>query len=223
MFKYIAERKIMIIAVVLVVGFFFFAAQQRPNTSLSKSSFEQVNLESPMSKGVADAPVSLIQYSDFLCPSCSYFSTQVMPTISKDYIQTDKVKFEFRPMAFIAEGSQLAAEGAYCAIEQDMFWAYHDVTYIFVADSVFNKGLDPKVDVILTSELVKNNAKQAGLDQDAFDICLDSGSQTKKVTDATTTANRNGVTSTPYLLINGQKYQGDVSLSAVETIIKSQL
>jgi protein-disulfide isomerase len=221
---YINKNKTIIITLLLVVVFFAFAVMGKSNSAPeSQVDFKQVNIASPLSKGTESAAVSLIQYSDFLCPSCSYFSTQIMPTIDEQYINTDKVKFEFRPMAFIAEGSMIAAEGAYCAIDQSKLWEYHDAIYAYVADSVFNKKLDPKTDIILTSGIVKQNAANVGLDKQSFDDCLDSGKHNKDVVSATNTANKNGINSTPYILVNGQRYQGDMSLTSIEALIKSQL
>jgi len=224
MIDYINKNRTIIITLLILVVFFTFAVIGKSNSaSEAQIDFKQVNITSPLSKGKESAAVSLIQYSDFLCPSCSYFSTQIMPIIDEQYINTDKVKFEFRPMAFIAEGSAISAEGAYCAIDQNKLWEYHDAIYSFVADSVFNKKLDPKSDIILTSDIVKQSAVGVGLDKNSFDDCLDSRKYKQEVIEATNTANKNGVNSTPYILVNGQKYQGDMSLTSIEALIKSQL
>lgn len=158
-----------------------------------------------------------------ICPSCSYFSTQVMPTIEKKYIDTGKVKFEFRPMAFIADGSTQAGMGAYCAVDQNKFWQYHDAIYATVVDKVFRQNLDPKTDVILTASSVKQIATSTGLDSSTFNTCMDSGKHLADITTSTQAANKNGVMSTPYILVNGKAYTGDISLTAFDVFIKAML
>jgi len=223
-----------IVVIIVAVGLLAFLAL-RPSdrstpavksaitTASSVSSFKTVDLKSAMSKGENSAKVSIIQYSDMICPSCSYFSTQVMPTIEKKYIDTGKVKFEFRPMAFIADGSTQAGMGAYCAIDQNKFWQYHDAIYATVVDKVFRQNLDPKTDVILTAASVKQIAATTGLDASAFSACMDSGKHLADITTATQTANKNGVTSTPYILVNGKAYSGDISLTAFDAFVKAML
>jgi len=223
--EYLAERKLLVIALLAIVGFLVFAILHHPasSTSDSTNSFLTVDTTSAMSKGSADAKVSLIQYSDFICPSCSYFSTQIMPTLQQEFIDTGKVKFEFRPMAFIAEGSTLAGMGGYCAVDQNKFWDYHDAVYNVVVDKTLRQNMDPKSEVILSSSDVKQIASNAGLDGTKFDTCLDSQQYLSNITNATSTAQQRGVSGTPYIIVNGQHYQGDITLAGIEAFIKAQL
>ncbi len=227
--EYLKERASFIIVVVVIIGGFVFLMGHNKGTATSAVTHPAnvpsptAAMTSPMSRGSKDAKVSLIQYSDFLCPSCSYFTTQVMPTIQQKYIDTGKVKFEFRPIAFIAEGSTLADEGAYCAIDQGKFWSYHDAVYAYVWNTAFSKGVDPKTTTILTSPILDTLASTIGLDSNLFSDCLSSGKYATHVSDATNTANTQGVTSTPYILVNGKQLTGNPSIQTVEALIESQL
>lgn len=224
--NWVSENRVLIVSIVLVVGVIGFIVGQGDQSGDSDplALYKQIDSSSKMKKGEDTAAVSLIQYSDFICPSCSFFSTQIMPTIEEKYIKTGKVKFEFRPMAFIADGSTQAGMGAYCAIDQDKFWDYHDGTYAVVADKVYNQGLDPKRgDVILTAPEVKAIAKETGLESTSFDTCLDSKRHEADIAKSTNTANANGINGTPYIMIDGQVYQGDISLASIEALIKAKL
>lgn len=227
-FNYIKEHMSVIIIVSLLIGGFWLLSSKSQNSSEaavehSRTPDPVANMQSPLSKGNKSATVSLIQYSDFLCPSCSYFSTQIMPTIEKKYIDTGKIKFEFRPMAFIAPGSTTADEGANCAVEQGKFWQYHDATYNYVWNSAFSKGVDPKTTTILTADIVKQIATATGINAANFNTCLESGRYRHRVADSTNAANAVGVTSTPTILVNGKKLNGNISLQATEALIESQL
>lgn len=230
MVEYLKERASFIIIIfVLLAGFGFMLTRSGSSTSPASTASTQskpspnASMQSPMSKGSDKAKISLIQYSDFLCPSCSYFTTQIMPQIQKEYIDTGEINFEFRPMAFIAQGSTIADEGAYCAIDQAKFWTYHDALYNFVWNTAFSKGVDPKTTTILTLPIIKSIATQVGLDSTSFDSCLDSGKYASRVAEGTSTANQQGITSTPYILVNGKPLTGNVSMQSVEALIKSQL
>lgn len=226
---WISEHRMAIIAIVLVVGLFGFLLTQKGSNSNGSSAnnaadtTQSVNWAEKMRRGNNDATVSLVQYSDFLCPSCSYVSTQVMPEIDKQYIQSGKVKFEFRPMAFIADGSVQAGMGAYCAIEQDKFWQYHDAIYTYVAAKVFRDRLDPTKDTILTPALVKSIAANAGVDKTLFDTCLDSKKHLSDITAATKKANAEGVKSTPYITVNGRAVAGNPTYETIDAMIKAAL
>ncbi|PID32297.1 hypothetical protein CR970_01310 [Candidatus Saccharibacteria bacterium] len=231
--NWLNENRVLTIGIVLVLGFAGFAIAHRgsksdtpaaPEAAVSqRHDYKTINPESTMRRGNPDANVSFIQYSDFLCPSCSYISTQIMPEIDKKYIQTDQIEYEFRPMAFIADGSLYSGMGAYCAVEQDKFWTYHDAIYGFVANSVFNERLDPKTDIILTAGIVKAIAAQIGLNADEFDTCLDSNKYLSTINDVTQAAKTDGVTSTPYLLVNGREVTGNPSLQTIDAMIKAAL
>ncbi|PID99469.1 hypothetical protein CSA80_01775 [Candidatus Saccharibacteria bacterium] len=223
--QWLSENKFGLMAVLLVVGFVAFIVFQDSGNkaNVAASAFETVNSNSSMSRGAAAAPVSFIQYSDFLCPSCSYISIQVMPQVDKAFIDTGKVKYEFRPMAFIAEGSVQAGMGAYCAVDQDKFWTYHDNVYRYVAKRVFQDGLDPKSDIILTGDLVKKIALESGLDGPIFSECLDSKKHLSDITAATNEANKNGVASTPYLLVNGTPVRGNPTFETISALIQARL
>jgi protein-disulfide isomerase len=146
-----------------------------------------------------------------------------MPTIDKEFVETGKIKFEFRPMAFIADGSTQGGAGAYCAVDQKKFWEYHDAIYTDVANKVFRLGLDPKKDVVLTSTDVKQIAASAGLDSTAFATCMDAKTHLQDIATSTTNAQRNGVSGTPYILVNGQQYKGDITLDAFRAFVKALL
>lgn len=223
MIQFIKNHKFFIIMSAAIVGVLAFAVSKPSSETAVASPFRSVNINSSMIKGSTDAPVDIIQYSDFLCPSCSVFSTQVVPSIEQEYINSNQAKFEFRPMAFIAEGSTLAGAGAFCAVEQNKFWEYHDATYIYVANKIFNEGMDPTRDTILTTPLIKNIAVESGLDPVSFNTCMDSGRHLDSIENSTKEANDYGVTGTPYIMVNGTQFKGQMTFDAIDALIKASL
>ena len=81
-------------------------------------------------EGDPDAPVTIIEFSDFACPYCSRFSVDTLPQLREDYVETGKVRFVYKHYAILGQVSTRAAEASECAAEQDQFWAYHDQIFI---------------------------------------------------------------------------------------------
>ena len=83
------------------------------------------------SLGRADAPVTLVEFSDFQCPFCGRFFATTLPALKKDYIDTGKLRYVFRdfPLDQLHPNARKAAEAAHCAGEQGKYWEMHDVLF----------------------------------------------------------------------------------------------
>lgn len=92
-------------------------------------------------KGEYDAPVTLIEFSDYQCPYCRRHATTVMPTLIKKYVDTGKLRFVMReyPMRMIHRRALPASEAALCAGDQGRYWAMHDSLF---ADQTANTDED---------------------------------------------------------------------------------
>lgn len=81
--------------------------------------------------GSQNAPVTIIEFSDYQCPFCERHFVQAETQIKKDYINTGKVKLYYRdfPLSQIHVGARKGAEAARCAGEQGKYWDYHDLIF----------------------------------------------------------------------------------------------
>jgi protein-disulfide isomerase len=149
-------------------------------------------------RGDPDAPVTLIEFSDYQWPYCGRFATDAGRQIIQNYVDTGKVRFGYFNFAFLGEESFWAAEAAECAGDQDAYWQYHD--YIFDHQNGENQGA-------FSIDNLKQFAVDLGLDTAAFNDCLDSGKYTQRVQDQSRTASVIGVSSTPTFILNGQGMQ----------------
>ena len=216
------QNRLFIVFLALLFGGFVWFVMSKNDTAV-KSQSSSTQLGEAYKKGAQDASVTVTQYSDFLCPSCSQVSLGVIPEIMKKYVDTGKVRYEFVPMAFIAQGSQLAAEGAFCAAKQNKFWDYHDIAYQTVWTNYFSKGIDPSQVALYSSEGVKQLAKDVGIDQTSFNSCLDNREQRLSVIEITEEAQANGVSGTPYFIVNGTPIKGVPNFEILDAAIKAQL
>jgi len=170
----------------------------------------KVSADDDAFKGDKNAPVTIIEFSDYECPFCTRFYTQTLAQIQKEYIDTGKVKFVYRdfPLGF-HQNAQKAAEAAECAGEQDRYFDMHD--------KLFENGVAGGV------ASFKKFAGQIGLNQGDFDNCLDSGEMTSEVKKDFQDGQSYGVSGTPAFFVNGKLISGAQPFSAFKQMIDAEL
>jgi protein-disulfide isomerase len=164
--------------------------------------------DSPRALGPANAAVSIIEYGDFGCSTCRAWEKQgVLHQIIAKY--GDKIRFEWRDLPIITPQSPQAAEAAFCASDQGQFWKYHDLLY----QKAPALGLDE----------LKQYAGQIGLDQTAFNTCLDGGRHKAEVDATLRDGLQRGFRATPAFLIDGKPLLGPPSFDQLSALIDAQL
>ena len=165
--------------------------------------------------GDPNAPVKIVEYSDFQCPGCLRFFQLIEPTLISEYISTGKVHFTYRSMGkWIGSESVAAAEAAYCASDQNKFWEYHDI--------LFTNWTGENVGDFTNKRLIAF-AESIGLDINAFNTCLNTNKYKQRVTQDYDDGIKAGVTYTPTIFINGQKFAGTLSYSNLKEAIDAAL
>jgi protein-disulfide isomerase/uncharacterized membrane protein len=151
-------------------------------------------------KGPEQAPIKVVEFSDFLCPFCRNVASafdRYLPTTGGRVV----VYYKNFPLekdcntslgSTVHAGACLLALGGLCAQEQGRFWPFHDRVF---AATLTNPG---------TSD-VQRLATEGGLDAAAFEKCMASGAQRQKLTAEIAEAVKAGVNSTPTLFINGKR------------------
>lgn len=201
------ERNI-IIAVVVVLGLMVAAALILPNLPGNSENVQKAealvrNQVDGVYAGDPNAPVKVVEFSDFNCSHCyEFFSTQE-PELVKDYINTGKVYFQYLPMSFISATSTTAAEAAYCAMDQGKFWEYHDTLFT-------NYGTE------FTDPVLSAIAVEIGLNKSDFENCYTSNKYTVQVQNDNASAQEQGVTGTPTFSVNGQLTDRTSLLSVID-------
>jgi protein-disulfide isomerase len=156
--------------------------------------------------GDTTAPVTVVVYADYQCPFCGQFSREVEPKLIQDFVETGQVSLEFRVLPFLGDAevtspdneSVQAAEAAACAMDQGKFWEYNHL--LFENQDGENAGA-------FSDDKLKAFAGTLGLDQAAFDTCLDSGQHQQEILDNLSTYQAAGIASTPTIVIDGQTVQ----------------
>jgi protein-disulfide isomerase len=165
--------------------------------------------------GDPDAPVHIILYSDFQCPYCRSFWEETELQLIKEYVNPGKVYYEYHSKgSYLGEESGWAAEGAYCAGDQDKFWEYHDI--LFANQTGENVG-DYSKDKLLAY------ANAIGLDTAEFSSCLNEGKHKGTVDQDKAEADANDVSAVPTVFINGTKIEGAKPYSNFQDVIEKAL
>jgi protein-disulfide isomerase len=161
-------------------------------------------------KGDKDAPVTIVEFSDYECPFCARFYSDTYGQIVEKYIDTGKVNLVYRdfPLSF-HPNAQKAGEAAECAGEQGKYYEMHDL--------LFEKGVSGGVSAY------KQYAKEIGLKTSDFDSCLDSGEMAGEVRKDFTDGQRAGVQGTPAFFIDGKLISGAQPFPAFEAAIEAAL
>jgi len=107
------------------------STQGAGSTRLTFDTIPSVSLDDDPVKGNPDAPVTIVEFSDFQCPFCKNFFDNTLSLIERDYIDTGKVKFVYRdfPIESIHPNAPAAHLAAECADEQGKFWEFHDILF----------------------------------------------------------------------------------------------
>lgn len=159
--------------------------------------------------GKNDAPITLVEFSDFQCPYCERMFP-VLKQVEQKY--GDKVRVIYRqyPLVSIHPFAQKAAEASLCANEQGKFWQMHDAMFE-----------DQKK--LAVSDL-KETAQRLGMNGKRFDSCLDSGKYVEQIQNDSKEAVRSGVTGTPAVFVNGVVIDGGaVPFEVVAAAIDKEL
>lgn len=158
-------------------------------------------------RGPKDAPITIIEFSEYQCPFCARV-TPTLKGLEQKYGGKVRIVYKDFPLQNHAQAPK-AAEAAHCAGDQGKYWELHDRMFANQQQ--------------LQVPQLKQHAAAIGLDQAKFDQCLDSGKHAAIVQEDVAYGNQMGVSSTPTLYINGRLVSGAQPSSVFESIIDEEL
>jgi protein-disulfide isomerase len=194
-----------------VVIALILAAEAGEIPSQAEALLEALERGPGPSKGRPDAPVTIVEFSDFQCSFCRIFWRDRLPRIDEKYIQSGKVRFVFRHLALLGPPSVQAAVAAECAHEQGKFWLYHDRLFSVSGAFALSKGS------------LGRYADELKLDRAQFDTCLDTNRARQKIEQETIIGRMIGMTGTPGFLINRGRLIGAQPYEVFEDILDRML
>lgn len=158
-------------------------------------------------RGKADAPVTIIEFSDFECPYCRR-AHETLRKLEESHGGKFKMVYRHFPLQFHKQ-AQKAAEASQCADDQKKFWEFHDLIFA-----------NPQR---MSADEFKKMARELKLDGDKFDACLDGGAHAKRVLLDQQIGAELGVSGTPTFFVNGLRLVGAVPLEQLQSVVLEEI
>ena len=173
--------------------------------------------------GNPDAPITIVEFSDFQCPFCARFHIQTLPLLLEEYIEKSKAKLVFRdfPIQSIHPNALPASVAAECANDQNKFREMHDA--LFENQNNWNN-----LETIDALSLFSQYASEIQLDQESFDLCLSSGKHIPEIQNDLNDGRSYGVSGTPGFFVGNDQIgfvelKGAQPFESFKKIIDAQL
>jgi protein-disulfide isomerase len=148
------------------------------------------------SKGAEDAPVTIVEISDFQCPFCARWAQETLPALDSAYIQNGQVRMIYINYPLPTHGQAWSsAKAALCAGAQDAFWPMHDVLF---EEQRSWSGQDRPY------PLYQDYASRIGIDTGAFATCMENDQVAQILVGDLMQVTRAGITGTPTFVINNE-------------------
>ena len=184
------QRQMMTIGAIIIGAGLVAAALIYPSTQMN-NQFASRYMAQDNAMGNPDAPIKIVEYSDYKCGHCGAFTFETEPLLEEEYIKTDQVYFVSRTVGGMLSGAEpmLAAEASYCAGEQDKFWEMHDI--------IFANQASP-----FSASLMNTWAKTVGVeDLGQFKDCMSDHTYYDRANQDEADATTEGVNGTPSFII----------------------
>jgi len=162
--------------------------------------------DSGPSRGGKNAPVVIVEFSDFQCPYCKQ-ATSTLTQLLQSYGESVKLVFKHTPLPIHADAFK-AAQAAVCGDKQGKFWEYHD--------RLFSSN-------VLSTDALRKEAAELGLEMTEFNACLDSDASRAAVLKDMKEARQADIQGTPSFVINGSVLRGARSFEDFKSVIDQEL
>ena len=219
--RYGTPLAILLGAAIIAVGIYFSKNPFTPTPVADNPSSGvqrvDVSADDDPILGRADAPVTIIEFSDFQCPFCRQFWRDTLPQIKTNYIDKGLVKLVYRdfPLTNIHPAAQVAAEAGACAYAQGKFGEFHDAVFA-------RQDEQCATSIAFTADDVKSWGAEVGLAA-AFNECVDSGSNRAEVLKDFQAGVAVGVGGTPTFFVNGIAVEGALPYIQFQQLLDQEL
>lgn len=171
--------------------------------------------DDPFALGSIDAPVVMVMFSDYRCPFCARYSTMTEPELVRRFVDSGKLRIEWRDFPVFGEASLLAARAGRAAAAQGRFWEFNGAVYQAAPQNGHHD---------LTSAKLRDFAVQAGVaDLDRFEADMNSDAFDGELAVDTMQARNLGITGTPSFVIDGNPVVGAQPTPVFVSVIEQAL
>lgn len=199
------------------------AAAQQPSGQVAEAPTAQpqfvrydIPTEGYPSLGPDDAPITIVEFSDYQCPFCSRFHDETYQALLDAY--PGQIRFVYRnlPLSF-HQNAQMSAEAALCAGDQNAYWEMHEVLFANQA------SLNNPEGTTLEQAVYNQYAQELNLDVTTFEGCMTSHKFAQFIEEDMAFSTNLGVQSTPTFFVNGLAIVGAQPLSSFQQLIDKEI
>lgn len=166
-------------------------------------------------RGDPNAPVTIIEFGDFECPSCAQFAAVTEPDMRTRIIDAGLANFRFFDFPLPMHQNTMAASlAASCAADQGKFWEMHDAIFAGQFDWNTQATASPR-------KFFDEYAKTVGLDIAAYKECFDSQKNLPRIGAHKAEGEKIGVNGTPTFVVGGKMYSNGVTYDRLKMIVDS--
>jgi protein-disulfide isomerase len=173
--------------------------------------------------GDPNAPITMTEYGDFKCPSCAQFQQEVGQELRNRYLDNGVINIEYRNYPFLGPDSGRSARGTYCANDQGVFSAYHDIVFDYMWTNYYSQN-DPAAqrrDVLTTEKLIELMEDEL-TDQNQFRECVESDDYNRFLDADLLLGADDSINGTPGFVIGGQRIVGLSNITTFVTLIENE-
>lgn len=211
--KFIVILTLVVVVILAAVAVFSNKEESLPTEA------KQIDVTGQPSLGEKDAPVTIVEFGDFKCPSCKTWGERIYPELVNDYIETGQVKFSFVNVLFHGEESILASIAAESVYERnpDSYWAFHQALFDAQPDENHD-GLWVTPEKIL--QIASNYSE---IDQSLLKTDMEQEATMESVKVDEYLVEEAGVSMTPSIVINGKMMEDPFDYDAIQSAIAQEI
>lgn len=214
---------LMIGGLLIVTGAITAAFISSSRVNISLNDIVQPDIDLPIlvdrnALGDPNAPVVIEEYSDFGCSHCAEFALGTKKLIEQEYIESGQVYLVFHSVGGLlgSPATLQAAEGAYCAADQNTFWPFHDMIFANQVILFQNRNVDISRTLVQFAEILE-------MDPDQFETCLTERKYKELAVQDEIGAAQQGIDGTPTFIVNGVMLRGNQPFESFQQVIEEEL
>ncbi|MFC4025517.1 DsbA family protein [Oceanobacillus longus] len=210
---------VIITTVVILLGIALVVLNNSKNPDNGETFAEQPPIEGQPILGEADAPVTVVEFGDFKCPSCKAWGETIFPQLVKDYVDTGKVKFSYINTLFHGEESTLGSMAAESVYEQspDTYWEFHTTLFDEQPSENHHSQWITNEKILEVANGIENiNVQQ-------LELALEEQSGLEEVKKDTELVEKFNVQMTPSIMVNDIMLEDPFDYEAIKKLIEQEL
>ncbi|REB04771.1 DsbA family protein [Sporosarcina sp. BI001-red] len=211
--KFIVILTLLVVVILAAVAVFSNKEESLPTET------KQIDVTGQPTLGEKDAPVTIVEFGDFKCPSCKTWGERIYPELVKDYIETGQVKFSFVNVLFHGEESTLASIAAESVFERnpDSYWAFHQALFAAQPDENHDGQW------VTPEKILQIASSYPEIDQSLLKTDMEQEATMESVKIDEDLVKEVGVSMTPSIAINGKMMEDPFDYDAIKSAIEQEI